>query len=467
MPQLSQSLQLKLKQELKLSQKLIQKLELIPMTNFELEEMIENESMINDFLETEKAPEENDDSKEEISDTLDMDKDVLYSQKDWETVRRSKGSRNSGSGSKSSFLENISDDEVDSLKEHLKDEIVIKNLSRREDELAHYFIGMLDVKGFLRYEDQHLTELLIKKDEDTDRLNEKVKKVRNMIMNISPYGAASHDVDQYLRFMYSISDIKDEILEEILEHYLEEISKNRIGFVASKIKAGPKRVVESLERLRDNVRPYPSFGFVESKIEYVKPDATIEADGTIIIHSRFRKVRSINEERFNNYLKRFNDKKTIRFLKKQFEKSKELVENYNSRNNLFEEILKIIYSRQKRFFSGGPLEGLKQVEVADMLDVNVSTISRTVSGKYIRVPSGMMRAGDFFVNIATGETSRDETLMRLLEIIEKEDKRRPLSDQAISKRLKEQFDIDIKRRTVTKYREMENIPSSRERKEFS
>jgi len=98
--------------------------------------------------------------------------------------------------------------------------------------------------------------------------------------------------------------------------------------------------------------------------------------------------------------------------------------------------------------------------------VNVSTISRAVGGKYIRVPNGMMKAGDFFVNIATGDTSRDETLMRLLEIIQNEDKKKPLSDDAISKRLKEKFDIDIKRRTVTKYREMENIPSSRERKEF-
>jgi len=330
MPGLSQNLQLKLKQELKLSQKLIQKLELIPLTNFELEELIENESMVNDFLETEKAPEEKDENGEEISETLDIDKEVLYSQNDWEALRRSKTVSKSSNGSKNSFLENISDDEKEgSLKEHLKTEISIKNLNERESDLADYFIDMLDVRGFLRYEDEHLAELLIKKDEDLERLEDMVKKVRNMMMNINPYGAGSMDVDHYLRFMYSISDIKDEVLEEIIEDFLKEISKNRISYIAGKIKVSPSRIINAVELLKKNIRPYPSFGFVESEIEYIKPDATIKEDGSIIIHSRYRKVKSIDEERFKRYLSRFDDKKTIAFLKKQFEKAKELVSNYN------------------------------------------------------------------------------------------------------------------------------------------
>ena len=306
----------------------------------------------------------------------------------------------------------------------------------------------------------------MKRGDNLEEKNSIVSKVRQIMMSIEPFGTGSHNIKEYLFIQLKMRKINNSLLKTIVEEYLEELSKNRIQYIAAKTGSSVEKVQESLNELRENIPPYPSFGFAVDNIEYIKPDATIEEDGTIVIHSRYRKVWTLDHERYKQNIAGLKDADTRRFMKKQYEKACELVKNYYSRNNLFEDLLNIVYREQERFFHGGPLNPLKQIDVADELGVNVSTVSRIANGKYVRIPSGIMHVADFFVNVSTGDISSDEAMTRIKEIVDHEDKKKPLSDEDIMSILNERFKIDIKRRTVAKYREKLNIPSSRQRKEY-
>ncbi|MGM0608521.1 MAG: RNA polymerase factor sigma-54 [Candidatus Muiribacteriota bacterium] len=464
---LSQKLEVKLKQEQKLTQKLIQKLELIPLNSTELDNLIENEQMINDFIEVtpkENISENRKDDNEEIEPGLDIEKEVLYSQNDWESLKKSKRKKFEG---KTSFLENIPEKSEKDFRDYLKDEIIIYDFSEIEKEIADYIIEMLDSKGYLKYYPEVLAQLLTKRGDVLKEKEEEVKKIIKIIQNIGRGGFATFDLKEYFIFQYNQKKLKNTVLKKIIEEHIENFSKNKIKVIINKLNINYERLQEEIKYIKNNFYPYPAWGFADKEVEYIKPDATICEDGTIIIHGKYKKINIMNEKDFENYLNKVKDKKSRNFLKKQYEKAKELASNFNSRNQLLENILKIVYERQNNFFRGGSLKALTQTEVAHTLNVHVSTISRGVNRKYVRIPSGIMEIADFFVNISTGETSKDEAMNFIKKIINNENPKKPLSDDGIARKLSKDYNVDIKRRTVTKYREKLNIGSSRQRKRFN
>ncbi|MCK9224338.1 MAG: hypothetical protein M0R46_15615 [Candidatus Muirbacterium halophilum] len=468
----NQSLELKLKQEQKLTQKLIQKLELIPMTNIELDNLIENELMINDFLKA-SSPETNnaeipkeDGNTQIIEENYDVDKEFLYAQNDWEDIRKRNTKNYDFVGEKNSFLENIPEKATDSFKKYINSELILKLENDEERDIAYFLVELLDSKGFLLYETEKACSLMIKRGENIEEKYKVVTKVRNIMMSIEPFGTGSHNIKEYLLTQIKMRNIENLLLKNIVNDYLEEISRNRIQYISTKTGYSVEEVQLSLNELRDKIPPYPSFGFAVDNTEYIKPDASIDNDGNIVIHSKYRRIWTIDLEKYKINISKYKDKETKKFMKKQYEKACELVNNYYSRNNLFEDLLKIIYREQKRFFQGGPLNPLKQIDVADELGVNVSTISRIANGKYVRTSFGTMSVGDFFVNISVGDVSSDESMIRLKEIIDGEDKKNPLSDEDIMIILNKKYNIDIKRRTVAKYRDKLGILSSRQRKDY-
>jgi RNA polymerase sigma-54 factor len=135
-------------------------------------------------------------------------------------------------------------------------------------------------------------------------------------------------------------------------------------------------------------------------------------------------------------------------------------------------VTKAIIRRQKAFLDKGPehIEPLKMQQIADEVGVHVTTVSRAVDDKWVQTPRGIFPLKRFFgggTHTATGEEVAYETIrQKMMEIIDKEDKANPLSDEDLTKKLQE-VGYPIKRRTVTKYRKMARIPSSRQRKDWT
>ena len=467
---LNQKLELKLKQEQKLTHKLIQKLELIPLTNTEIDTLIENETMTNDFLKAveekskkEEAEDKSDDNDYSIEKEYDIDKDVLYSQNDWEDIKKTKRKKVE---SKTDFLENIPQDEFSDFKKQLKDELSLKLIDEELKKICIFTIELLDSQGFLQYSLDTVADLLSKKNENREKLMHYVEKAVDIVKNLEPGGFGSLNPAEFLLFQYNKKNIEKPLLKEMLTDYIDDIAKNKILNISSKLGVTPNDIQKNIDYIRKSFKPYPAWGIATENTEYIKIDATITENGNIIMHTKYRQLDVMDKEAFEKYISKFDDKKTVEFLKKQYEKASLLVENYYSRKSLFEQILNVIYERQKSFFEGGHLSALTQTEMSEILGVNVSTVSRAVNGKYIRIPSGIYEVASFFVNISTGDTSQDEAINVIKKIISEENKKKPLSDDDIASILKKEHNIDIKRRTVTKYREKEGIPSSRQRRVY-
>jgi RNA polymerase sigma-54 factor len=176
----------------------------------------------------------------------------------------------------------------------------------------------------------------------------------------------------------------------------------------------------------------------------------------------------------NKYAKmakdREQERETREFLTNSVRNATWLIESINQRKNTLLRVVNVVLARQHDFFEHGPqhLRPLPMTEVADQLGIHVATVSRAVADKWIVTPRGLMPLRKFFsggTDSETGEKSWEAVKAILREIIDGEDKAKPLSDEALSKALK-QRGIDIARRTVVKYRQQMNIPPARRRKQY-
>ena len=164
--------------------------------------------------------------------------------------------------------------------------------------------------------------------------------------------------------------------------------------------------------------------------------------------------------------------KVREFIKKKIESAKWLIESIEQRQSTLLRIVREIVSVQRAFFDFGleHLKPLKMQQVADRVRVHVSTVSRALSDKYVQTPRGIYPLKFFFTG---GTVSSDGTMestvsikQKVKDIVQREDKQHPLSDEEIARILKDELGLDIARRTITKYRKQLLIPSSRQRREY-
>jgi RNA polymerase sigma-54 factor len=166
------------------------------------------------------------------------------------------------------------------------------------------------------------------------------------------------------------------------------------------------------------------------------------------------------------------DKKTCEWIKKRINSAQWLIEAIEQRRNTLTRVSQAIVDHQTRFLDDGPehIEPLKMQQIADKVGVHVTTVSRAVDDKWIQTPRGIFPLKRFFVGGTTGadgeEVAWDRVRLKLQEIIDNEDKSKPLSDDALVDVLAK-VGVTVARRTVTKYRKAMNIPSSRQRRQWT
>jgi len=229
---------------------------------------------------------------------------------------------------------------------------------------------------------------------------------------------------------------------------------------------------EAIEVLK-HLNPKPGARFSNDNIPYVVPDIIVERkdDGEY-------EVRLVDDWTPNIYISRryiemYRDKgsdpKAREFLKRKFQSAQWLIDAIEQRRSTLIKVTRAIIQHQKAFLDRGPehIEPLEMQQIADQVGVHVTTVSRAVDDKWVQTPRGIFPLKRFFgggTQTATGEEVAWETIkQKLLEIIANEDKATPLSDEDLVNKLSESG-YPVARRTVTKYRKMLNIQSSRQRK---
>src|SRR5208283_4373510 len=255
------------------------------------------------------------------------------------------------------------------------------------------------------------------------------------------------------------------------------LQHNRLPAIEKKTGFPIETIKEALEHLR-RLNPKPGASFAaDSGTQYVVPDLIVEPndDGSYNVRLVDDHTPHLSISRY--YQKQLRNKQTDpaarEFIQKRIQSARWLIESIEQRRNTLLKVARAIIDHQKVFLDKGPefIEPLKMQQIADRVGVHVTTVSRAVDDKWVQTPRGIFPLKRFFgggtKTTTTGEEVAWETIkQKLSEMIDKEDKSNPLSDEDLVNKLNE-AGYPVKRRTVTKYRKMLNIPSSRQRKDWA
>lgn len=299
------------------------------------------------------------------------------------------------------------------------------------------------------------------------------EKCLNIIQQLDPIGVGARNLAECLIIQAKNQGIYEEELITIIEEDLDLIALNKVKEISKKHKISMQKCINLINKIK-KLDPKPGKMCCSERPVYVQPDVMVEKiDNEFIVY--------INEKdsyllKINNFYKEVlknssSDNEAKEFIKNKLNSATNLVKNIQSRNHTVLKIAQAIVSYQEEFFNKGPqfIKPLKLKDIAQIIDCHESTVSRGVNGKYMLTPFGLYEFKYFFssaIETTSDEMTSSTSIKKIIkETIKGENKKKPLSDEYLSKILKEQG-ISVARRTVAKYREELNIPSSSKRREY-
>lgn len=310
---------------------------------------------------------------------------------------------------------------------------------------------------------------------------EQLEEALDIVQKLDPPGVGARDLRECLLLQLNPDMPHRDVLRTLILNHLEDIQHNRLPIIQKKTHFDLATIKEAIEQLK-HLNPRPGSQYTDKTVPYVVPDILVEQDEDT---GEF-KIRLLDDWLPNFYISRRyidlyrqkgGEPGMKEFLRKKIQSAQWLQEAIEQRRNTLEKVTRAIIQHQRAFLERGPeyIQPLKMQEVADQVGVHVTTVSRAVDDKWVQTPRGLFPLKRFFgggTKVQVPEGDGEEVVAwevvkkKLLELIEAEDKANPLSDEDLVTKLNE-AGYPIKRRTVTKYRKMADIPSSRQRKEWS
>lgn len=364
-----------------------------------------------------------------------------------------------------------------SLYQRILDQARLLDFTPDELLLAEEIIGNIDEDGYLRRE----IELIVQDITLSQGLHitiEQAEKVLCAIQRLDPPGIGSRTLQECLIVQLDAGEYPADVRElalRILREQWENFSMKHYEVLAKELKVEYERLRSAIELIQ-KLNPKPGEGEFTPQHNYIVPDFIVERDNgdflislndrsmpTLRINSRYKALMS--NRKANGVSAEVRD-----FIRRQFESAKWFISSIYQRRETMLKVMRAIVEMQRDFFGTG--ENLKPMiykDIADIIGMDISTISRAVNGKYVQTEYGVFELRHFFSNAikttSGDEISNKEIKKRIKEMIKQEDSSNPLSDDHIAEILKEQG-IHIARRTVAKYREAMSIPVARLRRKI-
>ena len=432
-------------QKLVMTTQLKQSLDILNMSNLELEEQIKKDAQENPVLELERT--------ESIDWGTFIKKNIKnYNIKHYDLDNEI-------------TLENIIKYEIN-LYDYIKSQLVFLKLNKKEIKICEYIVDCLDIDGYLSCDENYIIQEL--------NIDEKYfYKCLKYIQQLEPIGIGARDLSECLLIQMENENIKDDILKSIIVEDLNLIGQNKIKLLSKKYNINMEKCLKYIEKIKQ-FNPKPGRIYSNEKTIYVQPDVIVrKINDEFIVYMNDRDNFHIS---INNYYKNILnsnnlDEKSREFIKNKLNYALNLLKNIETRKSTILKIADVIVKRQKDFFDKGKkyIKPMKLKDIALDLGYHESTISRGINNKYMLTPYGLFEFKYFFSKAIESEeekgTSSTKVKNMIKELIDKENKLKPLSDDKICKLLKEEG-ITLARRTVAKYREEMNILSSSKRKQF-
>jgi len=486
---LKHSLQFKLSQ--KLSPQQIQLMKLIQLPTQAFEQRLQEELVENPALESGK--EESDTYDEYESNVSEEYDDFDNEQINTEDINIDEYLSNDETPDYKYQTNNYSDDDEDksmplaasiTFHQELLNQLNTFILTDGDRDIAEFLVGSIDETGYIRRDIQDIVDDLaftqgIYTNEQT------VEKVLQIVQELEPAGVGARDLQECLLLQLKHKTPSDSInlAIEIIKDQFEAFTKKHYDKLLQKFdvsKDSLRKAIDEIEKL--NPKPGGSYDGNQKPIEHVVPDFTIRIiDGELELSLNGRNAPELHvskeyQEMLQSY-KVSNDKSNsqkdaVQFIKQKLDAAKWFIDAIKQRQETLFVTMNAIMHYQSEYFLDGEETKLRPMilkDIADMIGLDISTVSRVANSKYVETPYGTKLIKEFFSEAMKNDQGEDVSTIEIKKILEtvigEEDKRKPLPDDKLAEILKEKG-YPIARRTIAKYREQLDIPVARLRKKI-
>lgn len=353
------------------------------------------------------------------------------------------------------------------LREQLISQLTLVKLSPKEYKIGEYIIQSLDENGYLNTTVEDIASKM------KSSISE-VESALEVVQTFEPLGVGARNLVECLLIQVNALNINELLIKKIISQYLNDLAHNRLSKIAKEENVDLLKVQRACDFIRTlEPKPGRSFNGNYGDVKYIVPDASIQfVDGEYIILLNDVTGPRLNINNFyKGLIKDGGDKETTEYLSNKLNSAMWIIRSIEQRRQTIYKVIESVLKFQLEFFKEGDksLLPLTLKDIAEDIEMHESTISRATNGKYVQTPRGLFELKYFFstgLSSSTGEDISSTSIKSIIkDIVESEDSKKPLSDQKIADILKGKGN-SISRRTVAKYRDELEIPSSSMRRRY-
>ncbi len=477
------SQQVRMKQEMKVNPRLYQAMDLLYMPLLDLQQHLKQELVGNPFLELVEPGEGEDELADEVEELEDEEVD-------WEEILLNgfdAGGRRAEYEEKE-YYEPTPVATTD-LWDHLRDQLKLLRLSDREMLVGEEIIGNIDREGLLTCSLEQIVESVnnflsdpandLPDDVDVEPWEEmgpldveEAEEILRVVQGFDPPGVAARDLRECLLLQLEDREMQETLAYRIVRDHFEELVNHRWSELSKEHGISPKEVQSAADEVA-KLDPKPGLKYADMRDQYVTPDLIVDKiDGQYYVFHNDTSLPRLKLSRA--YREVAADKSKFQgdnkaFISKKLNSAQWMIQAIEQRRQTMLKVMNFIVDRQRDFFEKG-VEHLKPLtlrEVAEHIDMHESTVSRVTNEKFCQTPRGVYSLKFFFSSGLSTDYGEDVSARgvraKIQQLVEEEDSKSPLTDQAIVDELKKEG-IQIARRTVAKYRDQLGILSARMRK---
>ena len=483
-PGLNQSTQLR--QELKINPRLYQAMDLLYMPLLDLQQHLKQELLNNPFLEMVEPEEDEEEEGTETEEAATPEEEKTPNDEiDWEGILLDgfdAGGRREEHEEKE-YYEPVTVDTRD-LSDHLRDQIALLDLDPRQMLLAEEFIGNINEDGYLAcpVEDirNSINDVVLKAAEAAERdpdevpiyTEDEVQRMLEVVQALDPAGVGARDLRECLMLQLRDAGLEQSVPYRLVRDCFDELINHRWSEISKRFGISPSDVQKAADEIA-KLDPKPGLVYSDASDNYIIPDLVVEKiDGKYHVFLNDANLPRLKLSRAYQEIAR--DKKKFEGENKEFISNKLnsanwMIQAIEQRRQTMLKVMNYIVERQRDFFEKGVqyLKPLTLREVAEVISMHESTVSRVTNEKFVQTPRGVLPL-KFFFSSGLSTTGGEDVSARgikdqIQKLVENEDPKHPLTDQAIVNILKESG-VQIARRTVAKYRDQLGVLSARMRK---
>jgi RNA polymerase sigma-54 factor len=474
-------LDLSLKLQQKLSFQMIQSLKLLQVNTLQLEQTLKTELELNPLLVAsedleleEQGPEESEEKEDKTEpDEAGEEADLKVDEEsvDWENYLEEGFdlgySRNDEIDPNQEHFEPTTVYQI-TLEEHLTDQLTEKNLPEEKKLLVQFLIGSLDTDGYLRIPLDDIASF-------TKNPLYGVEEALQVLQSFDPPGVGCRNLRECMMLQLRRRNLDGSLAWRIVSEMWDSFERLKIPEIARGLGVESKVAQEAIDTLK-TINPKPGYQYNPDKSTTIIPDLIVEkVDGQFVVMLNDRSIPSLHINRsYADLLKRGSNarQEVKKYIREKFNSASWFISAIEQRKATMTKVMYAIIERQKEFFEKGPpnLSPLRLQDIADRVQMHISTVSRVTSNKYVQTVYGIFELKYFFteavVKDAEGEDVSSERIKnRIRQLIEAENQREPLSDQKIADMLTSE-NMAVARRTVAKYREQLKLLPARLRLKY-